>query len=196
MYRGGLKKWVPIKRSLSFAPKFAVMSLMGMPEVFVVTMQSGRTTFSTLANSSCLIFRFSITTSMIQSTPASQSRLSSKLPTFIIEAFFLVKNPAGLDFKTPANPFVANRFRQAGLFSVNPCALSASVSSKGMISRRTHSIPALVRCAAMVAPMTPAPRTAAFLISYAIIFLLLLICERVAHLCPQIQSAPSTPVCL
>ena len=172
------------------------MSLIGIPEVFVVTMQSGLTTFSTLAKSSCLIFRFSMTTSMTQSTSASQPRLSSKLPTLIMEAFFLVKNPAGFDFTTPASPFAANRFRQAGLFSVNPCALSASVSSKGMISRRTHSIPALVRWAAMVAPMTPAPRTAAFLISYAIIFLLLLVCERAADLCPQIQSAPATPVCL
>jgi hypothetical protein len=115
------------------------------------------------------------------------------LPVLIIEAFFFVKKPDGFDFNTPARPLSANRFRQAGLFSVSPCALSASVNSKGMISSRTHSIPALVRWAAMVAPMTPAPRTAAFLISYAIIFLLFLVCERAVDLCPQIQPTPATP---
>jgi hypothetical protein len=69
-----------------------------------------------------------------------------------------------LDFKTPSNPLAANLFRHAGLFSVKPFSLSASVSSNGMISRSMHSIPALVKWAAMDAPITPAPKTAAFLI--------------------------------
>ena len=59
--------------------------------LFAVTgFLGGLTTFSTLEKSSCLIFRFSTTTSMTQSASASQPRLSSKLPVRIIDAFFFV----------------------------------------------------------------------------------------------------------
>ena len=99
-----------------------------------------------------LISRFSATTSIIQSASASAERSSSKLPTEILAANSGAKKAAGLDFFAASIPERASLLRSAG------------AASLGTMSSRRHGRPAFAKCAAMRAPIVPAPRTTAFCI--------------------------------
>src|SRR4051812_18601183 len=116
----------------------------------------GLRTASTFFSSARLISRFSTTASMIQSHSGSFARSSSKFPMLTSLANSALVNAAGFDFFRPSSPALANLFRAAR--SCDPAA------SGGTISRSKQGIPALARCAAMRAPMVPAPRTATLLI--------------------------------
>ena len=107
--------------------------------------------------------RFSATTSMIQSASAHQARLSSKLP-MVMRAAVRGREEGGgprLEggIQAGANDAVADariaRSRGRGISR-------RRVSSVGTISSSQQRTPALARCAAMRAPMVPAPRTATF----------------------------------
>ena len=160
MYRGGLKKCVPAqwRRKSSLRP--SAMRFTGKPEVFVVTSVPGLRCFSIFSSSARLISKFSATTSTIQSACAHQSRLSSKLPIWIRFALSAVKKAAGRDFKAASIPARANRLRTSGLCKFRPRAFSTALNSGGTMSSRKTGTPALAKCAAMRAPMVPAPRTA------------------------------------
>jgi hypothetical protein len=84
------------------------MALSGMPEVLEETMVPAFRTLSMRAKRSCLIFRFSTTTSTIQSQSASLSKSSSRLPMEIqpdiLSSASAVAGlmPASKDYHTPA----------------------------------------------------------------------------------------------
>ena len=122
-------------------------------------MALGFLTGSMRASNACLIFRFSTTTSTIQSTLGQ-----------LIEIIFQItdadqvrilglhkKGRLGHEHRIEAL-FLAIRFRAAGSF------FSASVRSGGTMSRSRVFTPELASSAAMPPPMTPLPMTAAFLI--------------------------------
>ena len=54
------------------------------------------------------------------------------------------------------------RLRTAGLASVSPRAFSSACELGGTISSSAHQTPALATCAAIRAPMVPAPKTTTF----------------------------------
>ena len=86
---------------------------------------------------------------------AASSRSSSRFPAVTSVSNRGEKNAAGLALRAASSPASAILFR---------ALLSASGASLGtMSSNRTRS-PALPRCAAMAAPITPAPSTVTSLI--------------------------------
>ena len=89
----------------------------------------------------------SMTTSLAATAAA---RSSSRLPTVTSVSKRGEKNAAGLALRAPSRPAAAILLRAA----LSP----AGASLAGMSSRRTRR-PAFARCAAMAAPMTPAPST-------------------------------------
>src|SRR5712692_6796040 len=101
---------------------------------------------------------------MIQSASASFGRSSSKFPIVINGATSGANSAAGCAVLADSRPRLAIRLRTAGLDSVRPLACSAGINSRGTMSSKSVSTPALARCAAILAPITPAPSTAAFLI--------------------------------
>ena len=139
-YRGGLKKCVPRKcrRNCSLRP--AASAAMGMPEVLELTIVSGPRSASSLARSACLASRRSTIASTIQSARAARSRAASKPSVETSAAVPGVKRGSGLSARARSNPSRA-------VFA------SRSSSSVGT--------PALAKCAAIWAPIVPAPRTAA-----------------------------------
>src|SRR5579863_1821094 len=109
---------------------------------------------ATLESKFRLISRFSATTSMIQSASAQRARSPSKFPIEIFSASEELKNAAGRDFFAASIPLRAKRFRsEAG---------APGLRSGGTMSSSTQGSPALAKCAAMRAPMVPAPKTTAF----------------------------------
>jgi hypothetical protein len=72
----------------------------------------------------------------------------------IRSAKFALKKAAGRDFFAASRPLRARRLRSPGGAS--------GFKSGGTMSSNTQGSPALAKCAAMRAPMVPAPRTAAF----------------------------------
>ena len=113
-------------------------------------MVPGLRTASTLRSSSRFSSKFSTTASMIQSAPATSFRSSSKLPIVISRASDGSKNAAGFDFRAPSSPAAAMRLR------LSP----SDPASAGTTSSSQQGTPALARCAAIRAPMVPAPSTA------------------------------------
>ena len=91
--------------------------------------------------------RFSTTASIIQSQSCSLVRSSSTLPMLISRALFGCMNGAGSACCNLAKAVCAITLR--------------SVAFGGTMSSNNTAIPALARCAAIPAPMTPAPITAA-----------------------------------
>jgi hypothetical protein len=67
-----------------------------------------------------------------------------------------------LRFLAASSPARAMRFRTALLSIVNPFFASSWVTSRGEISSSSVGTPAFARCAAICAPIVPAPKTAAF----------------------------------
>ena len=128
----------------------------------MVTMVPGLRTCATRASNARLISRFSATTSMIQSASAQSFRSSSKFPVTMRFSRPRVKNAAGLDFAAAARPARTMRLRTSGLATVSPRAFSSALGSGGTISSSAHQTPALAICAAIRAPMVPAPRTTTF----------------------------------
>src|SRR5271170_5367756 len=154
MYRGGLKKCVPNHERRKSSENPSAIFPTGNPLVLVVTMLAGLRTASTLRSSARLISRFSTTASIIQSTSPSFFKSSSKLPTVTRRASEASMNAAGLDFFAASSPAAAILFR------AGPSA------SGGTMSNRKLGTPALANCAAMRAPMVPAPRTATLWICF------------------------------
>jgi len=91
------------------------------------------------------------------------------LPGVISRAVSGVKKAAGRDFFAASRPASTIRLRTAGLSSVRPFFFSSGVSSGGTISSRKQGMPAFARCAAMRAPIVPAPITAVFSIRFFVI---------------------------
>ncbi len=136
--------------------------LSGMPLVLEATTDPGRRCCSSFWYRLCLICKFSTTASIIKSQSFNFARSSSKFPTLTSPARSVVKNAAGLAFFAASYPSRAMRLRTCGDSSVSPLACSSGVSSRGTISSSRVGIPALARCAAICAPIVPAPSTAAF----------------------------------
>ena len=93
-----------------------------------------------------------MTASMMTSLlAAASSRSSSRFPAVTVVSNRGEKNAAGLALRAASRPAIAILLRV--LWSA-----PAGASLGTMSSSRTRS-PALPRCAAMAAPITPAPRT-------------------------------------
>ena len=163
IYRGGLKKWTPIKCALKSTENGSAIESIGMPLVFDAMTEPGLRCFSTSAKSLCLISRFSTTASMTKSQSFNFAISSAKLPIDINPAFLPSINGAGFSFFEASNNCETMRFLTFGDSRVSPFASSSAVSSRGAISSRSVGIPALERWAAIAAPIVPAPSTAAFL---------------------------------
>ena len=133
-----------------------------MPLVFDAMIEPPRRCCSTRSNSFRLISRFSTTASITRSQSLSFARSSSKFPILTSEAISGVKNAAGLAFLAASSPVRAVRLRTSFDSSVRPFICSSGVSSRGAISSRSVGTLALASCAAICAPMVPAPSTAAF----------------------------------
>src|SRR5213594_3510942 len=136
-----------------------------IPEVLELTIAPGARNACAFSSKARLMFRSSVTASMIQSQSLIQARLSSKFPTAIIRAASGTKNAAGRDLSAVSRPARARRLRTWRWSSVRPLACSSGVGSRGTISSRSAGIEALAKWAAMRAPIVPAPSTATFLIS-------------------------------
>ena len=124
--------------------------------------RAGLANCATRASSARLISRFSATTSMIQSASAQSFKSSSKLPVTMRFSRPRVKNAAGLRLdrggQAGANDAVAD---------VGTCEGQARASLVGRKLRRRdiqQRAPdaGIGECAAMRAPMVPAPRTTTF----------------------------------
>ena len=111
-----------------------------MPDVFELTTASARRCVSTCASSSRLASSRSTTASTIQSHLASRGRSASNPPVATRRAVARVKKGSGFSARARSSPAAAVR-------------ASRSSSSTGT--------PAFARCAAICAPMVPAPSTAA-----------------------------------
>src|SRR5205814_8652484 len=85
---------------------------------------------------------------------AQRAKSSSKFPMEIFSAIEALKNAAGRAFLAASKPFRAKRFRSD--------AGASGFRSGGTISSSTHGKPAFAKCAAMRAPIVPAPKTTAF----------------------------------
>ena len=157
-YRGGLKKCVPRKCFLNSFERPSAISWIGIPEVFVVTIALGLRTPSMRAINSCLIFKFSTMTSTIQSASLTASKSSSRFPSLTSDFNSSDIRFAGLVFKHLSQPSFTI------LFLSPSCAAT---------SNNVTGVPAFAKCAAIAAPIVPAPMTAALYILYAIISLLL-----------------------
>src|SRR5688500_1114609 len=141
-YRGGLKKCVPSHLARKPALRGAAMSPSGRPDVFEDTMACSLACASTRSRSGCFPSSRSTTASMIQSLPRRAER-SSKLPVRISACVSFVKNGSGCSERARSRP----------------CRAASAVTSSSSVGT-----PAFARCAAICAPIVPAPRTVAFLI--------------------------------
>ena len=150
-YRGGLKKCVPRKRRLNPSDRPSDICPIEIPLVLVEITASALAAASTRDMISCLTSSSSTTASMTQSAVAIRSRWSSRLPSWTRRAVRLVKKGLGRSPRARSNAPSTTLLR----FPSEP-AMSSS-------STRT---PALARCAAICAPITPAPSTAAFRIGF------------------------------
>ena len=88
-YLGGLKKCVPQKFLQKSSLRPSIMSLIGMPDVFELTIDSFFLYFSIFSNNFFFILRFSIITSIIQSASFIFSKSSVKFPVLILVMNFL-----------------------------------------------------------------------------------------------------------
>ncbi|CEY33017.1 Uncharacterised protein [Streptococcus pneumoniae] len=163
-YRGGLKKCVPKKCFWKSSERPSAIFSTEIPDVFELTIEPGLRTASTFSNSFFLISKFSTTTSIIQSTSARRSRSSSKLPASISAKFPFTVRGAGFCFNSFCTAVLLKRFLTLLCSNVSPFASSSFVSAGGTISSNNVGIPILAKCAAIPEPITPEPRTAAFLI--------------------------------
>src|SRR5262245_56170061 len=120
---------------------------MGIPEVFELTMLPGRRPASTRARSSRLTSSFSTTASRIQSAPLSRASPASKLVVEMSLCVSGVKKGSG--------------FSPRARFS--PCSAASAVTSSS-----SDGTPAFAKCAAIWAPITPAPSTATELITRSV----------------------------
>ena len=138
-YLGGLKKCVPSQclRKSSLRP--SAIAAIEIPDVFDVTMVPGRRTASTRSSSARFTSSCSTTASVIQSTAASFDRSPSKPPVATSAAASAVKNGSGFSARARFSP---------------SRAMSAVRSSS------TTGTPAFATCAAICAPIVPAPSTA------------------------------------
>src|SRR5215831_104409 len=116
-------------------------------------MEPGLRTPATRDRSLRLMSRFSATTSMIQSASAMRPRSSSKLPKETLSARASVKKAAGLDFFAVSRP--------ARTILLRSEAGASGARFGGTMSNSMQGKPALAKCAAIRAPIVPAPRTAA-----------------------------------
>src|SRR5687767_11240205 len=110
-----------------------------MPDVFELTIACGARTESIRASNDCLASRRSTIASMIQSALESFDRSSSNPPVRTSRRPSDVKNGSGLSFVARSRPSPA------------ACALTSSSSAGN---------PAFATCAAICAPIVPAPSTA------------------------------------
>ena len=191
MYRGGLKKCIPRKCARKSSERPSASCLSGMPLVFEAMTEPGRRCCSTFSYKMRLISRFSTTASIIRSQSFNFGRSSWKFPILISEARSEVKKAAGLAFFAVSRPARAMRLRSAsctlphGRVSASLASrplpdgraadtggtpetdadggVSEGPPSRGTMSSSSVGIPAFARCAAICAPIVPAPKTAAFL---------------------------------
>ena len=138
-YRGGLKKWVPSACARKPSERPSTTAAMGMPEVLELTIACGARIASTRANSDCLTSRRSTMASTIQSHSATASRSVSKPPVRTSAAPSGRKKGAGESARARARPSRA----------------ASAVTSSSSTGR-----PAFATCAAICAPIVPAPSTA------------------------------------
>src|SRR5436190_9038121 len=110
-----------------------------MPDVFDDTTEPGRRTASTRSRSARLASSCSMTASTIQSTSLSFARSASKPPVVMSATPSDVKNGSGLSARARFSP---------------------SRAASGVTSRSRTGVPALAKCAAICAPIVPAPSTA------------------------------------
>ena len=153
---------MPTKCCLKSSEKGSAIESIGMPLVFEAITAPGLRCFSTSANSLCLISRFSTTASMTKSQSLSLTKSSVKFPVEISLALSPSINGAGRSFLAASKSALTIRLRTAGDSSVKPFFSSSAVNSLGAMSNNKVGIPAFERCAAMPAPIVPAPKTAAF----------------------------------
>ena len=125
---------------------------MGMPLLLLLKMTFGPAWGSTVAQRACLASGFSMMASMIQSASARSGKLSAVLPRVSSAAVRAGSMTAGgRDLSTRASPAWTMASRPA----------MSPLSEVAGTSRSTVGTPALVKWAAMAAPMVPAPMTAA-----------------------------------
>src|SRR5438874_9726380 len=110
-----------------------------MPDVFDDTMVPGRRTASTRSSRARFASSCSMTASTIQSTSLSFARSVSKPPVVMSATPSDVKNGSGLSARARFSP---------------------SRAASGVTSRSRTGVPALAKCAAICAPIVPAPSTA------------------------------------
>ena len=163
-YLGGLKKCVPKKCFWKSSERPSFIASILMPDVFDVIIVPGLRTASIFSYNPFLTSRFSTMTSIIQSTSFNFSRSSSKFPASISDKLFFVVSGAGFCFTNFCKALDANLFRTPLSSNVSPFFFSSSVNSPGTISRSSTGIPMFARWAAIPDPITPEPKTAAFLI--------------------------------
>ncbi len=85
--QGGLKKWAPRNRPRNSNGRFAAISSMESPEVFVVTMASRLHVFAIFWSSDRLMSSLSTTASIIQSASPVREKSSSKFPALTSSAW-------------------------------------------------------------------------------------------------------------
>jgi hypothetical protein len=107
--------------------------------VFDVMMVPGRLTASTLASNDCLISICSITASIIQSTSPTRARSPSNPPVLIQPATSAEKKGSGFSWRARFSPSLA-------IWLVK--------------SSSNTETPAFAKCAAICAPIVPAPKIA------------------------------------
>ncbi len=117
---------------------------------------------STWSKTIFLIFKFSTTTSIVQSQSAMSFILSSKFPSVTLLANFLSYKEAGFVFNVVVKELFTILFLTIGLSRVNPFAFSASLSALGTMSSSNTSTPILAKWHAIREPMIPEPRMATF----------------------------------
>ena len=123
---------------------------MGMPLLLEEKIACGPAWSSTVAQRDCLASGCSMMASMIQSQPASRDRLSAVLPRVSSAAVRAGSITAGgRERNTRVSPAWTTASR-----------LAMSRPWDAGTSSRTVGTPALVRWAAMAAPIVPAPMTA------------------------------------
>ncbi len=162
MCLGGLKKCVPRKKGRRSLDRPSDNPSIESPEVLVLTMAPALRTPSILLSSPAFIPGSSATASMTQSASPSHSRWSSRFPGVISLASAGSKKAAGLAIMAPSTPALASLFRNSADSRVSPFLRSFWSSSCGTMSRRQVGMSAPASRAAILLPMTPAPRTAAF----------------------------------
>ena len=125
-------------------------------------MVPGFRTVSTREKRFRLISRSSATASMIQSTSPHHPRLYSRFPGVTSRAVSGVKNAAGRDFFAASRPASNNPIAYRGRLRRQSLALFLRRQFFRDRLSRKQGMPAFARCAAIRAPIVPAPSTTAF----------------------------------